>query len=38
MPPVYFTAIYPAYNQEDPLNPQCSEDSAYPAAPDSEYG
>jgi GDP-D-mannose 3',5'-epimerase len=30
--------IYPAYNQEDPHNPKCSEDSAYPAAPDSEYG
>lgn len=30
--------IYPAYNQTDPLNPKCSEDSAYPAAPDSEYG
>jgi GDP-D-mannose 3',5'-epimerase len=30
--------IYPAYNQTDPANPQCSEDSAYPAAPDSEYG
>jgi GDP-D-mannose 3',5'-epimerase len=30
--------IYPAYNQEDPANPLCSEDSAYPAAPDSEYG
>jgi GDP-D-mannose 3', 5'-epimerase len=30
--------MYPAYNQEDPDNPQCSEDSAYPAAPDSEYG
>ena len=30
--------IYPAYNQEDPGNPKCSEDSAYPAAPDSEYG
>jgi GDP-D-mannose 3',5'-epimerase len=30
--------IYPAYNQTDPENPQCSEDSAYPAAPDSEYG
>jgi GDP-D-mannose 3', 5'-epimerase len=30
--------IYPAYNQEDPSNPLCSEDSAYPAAPDSEYG
>jgi nucleoside-diphosphate-sugar epimerase len=30
--------MYPAYNQEDPLNPKCAEDSAYPAAPDSEYG
>lgn len=30
--------VYPAYNQEDPNNPNCKEDSAYPAAPDSEYG
>jgi nucleoside-diphosphate-sugar epimerase len=30
--------MYPAYNQEDPHNPKCSEESAYPAAPDSEYG
>lgn len=30
--------IYPAYNQDDPQNPICSEDSAYPAEPDSEYG
>jgi GDP-D-mannose 3', 5'-epimerase len=30
--------MYPAYNQEDPDNPKCSEESAYPAAPDSEYG
>jgi len=30
--------MYPEYNQLDPLNPKCSEDSAYPAAPDSEYG
>ena len=30
--------IYPAYNQQDPKNPNCAEDSAYPAAPDSEYG
>ena len=30
--------MYPEYNQLDPLNPNCSEDSAYPAAPDSEYG
>ena len=30
--------IYPAYNQENPRDPKCTEDSAYPAAPDSEYG
>ena len=30
--------MYPAYNQEVPSNPNCREDSAYPAAPDSEYG
>ncbi len=30
--------IYPAYNQTNPDDPNCSEDSAYPAAPDSEYG
>jgi len=30
--------IYPEYNQMDPDNPKCSEGSAYPAAPDSEYG
>lgn len=30
--------IYPEYNQMDSENPKCSEDSAYPAAPDSEYG
>jgi GDP-D-mannose 3', 5'-epimerase len=30
--------IYPAYNQADPDNPICTEESAYPAAPDSEYG
>lgn len=30
--------MYPAYNQTDPLNPLLSEESAYPAAPDSEYG
>lgn len=29
---------YPEYNQMDPDNPKCSEDSAYPAQPDSEYG
>ncbi len=30
--------IYPEYNQMDPDNPNCEEKSAYPAAPDSEYG
>jgi nucleoside-diphosphate-sugar epimerase len=30
--------MYPAYNQEDPSNPKCAEETAYPAAPDSEYG
>ena len=30
--------MYPSYNQEDPDNPLCTEESAYPANPDSEYG
>ena len=30
--------IYPEYNQMDPENPKTSEDSAFPANPDSEYG
>jgi GDP-D-mannose 3',5'-epimerase len=30
--------IYPEHNQLDPDNPNCAEESAYPAAPDSEYG
>ncbi|MFA5323174.1 MAG: NAD-dependent epimerase/dehydratase family protein [Smithella sp.] len=30
--------IYPKHNQENPDNPICREDSAYPALPDSEYG
>ena len=30
--------MYPAYNRDEQLNPSCSEASAYPAAPDSEYG
>ena len=30
--------IYPSFNQTDPSNPVCSEESAYPANPDSEYG
>lgn len=40
-PKIFYSSsacIYPAYNQEDPENPLCSESSAYPAAPDSEYG
>ena len=30
--------IYPEHNQLDPDNPNLSEDSAYPANPDSDYG
>ena len=30
--------MYPEHNQLDPDDPNCREDSAYPAAPDSEYG
>jgi nucleoside-diphosphate-sugar epimerase len=30
--------MYPEYNQRDPAAPVTREDSAYPAAPDSEYG
>lgn len=30
--------IYPEHNQLNPDNPNLAEDSAYPAAPDSEYG
>jgi GDP-D-mannose 3', 5'-epimerase len=30
--------MYPEHNQMDPDNPKCSEESAYPANPDSEYG
>jgi len=40
-PKIFYSSsacIYPAYNQTDPENPLCSEVSAYPAAPDSEYG
>jgi len=38
---IYYSSsacIYPERNQMDPDNPKCSEDTAYPAAPDSEYG
>ena len=40
-PKIFYSSsacIYPEYNQMDPDNPKCSEDSAYPAAPDSDYG
>jgi nucleoside-diphosphate-sugar epimerase len=40
-PRVFYSSsacIYPERNQLDPNNPVCTEDSAYPAAPDSEYG
>lgn len=30
--------MYPSHNQKDPTNPLLSEESAYPANPDSEYG
>jgi GDP-D-mannose 3', 5'-epimerase len=30
--------VYPEYNQLDPNNPNCAEDTAYPAQPDSDYG
>jgi len=30
--------MYPEHNQLDPDNPNCREESAYPASPDSEYG
>lgn len=41
IPKVFYSSsacMYPEYNQLDPDNPNCSEESAYPAAPDSEYG
>ncbi len=30
--------VYPEHNQMDPDNPNCAEDSVYPANPDSDYG
>ena len=41
IPRVFYSSsacMYPAYNQTDPDSPNCEESSAYPAAPDSEYG
>ena len=40
-PKVFYSSsacMYPEHNQLDPNNPKCSEDTAYPANPDSEYG
>jgi len=40
-PKVFYSSsacVYPEHNQLDPDNPLCSEESAYPAEPDSEYG
>ena len=40
-PKIFFSSsacMYPEHNQLDPDNPDCHEDSAYPANPDSEYG
>lgn len=40
-PKIFYSSsacIYPEHNQKDPENPNCREDSAYPANPDSEYG
>lgn len=30
--------VYPERNQMDPQNPKCTENTVYPAEPDSEYG
>ena len=40
-PKIFFSSsacMYPEHNQLDPDNPDCREESAYPANPDSEYG
>ena len=40
-PTIFYSSsacMYPEHNQLEPNNPDCREDSAYPAAPDSEYG
>lgn len=41
IPKIFYSSsacIYPAHNQLDPTNPLTTEESAYPANPDSEYG
>jgi len=40
-PTIFYSSsacMYPEHNQLEPDNPDCREESAYPAAPDSEYG
>ena len=40
-PKIFYSSsacMYPAHNQLDPNTPMMTEDSAYPANPDSEYG
>ena len=40
-PKIFYSSsacMYPEYNQLEPDNPDCREESSYPAAPDSEYG
>ena len=40
-PKIFFSSsacMYPEHNQLDPNTPDCREESAYPANPDSEYG
>ena len=40
-PKIFFSSsacMYPEHNQVDPNTPDCREDTAYPANPDSEYG
>ena len=41
IPKIFYSSsacVYPEHNQLDPDNPMCVESTAYPAAPDSEYG
>ena len=41
IPTIFYSSsacVYPKYNQETENSPNCREDSAYPADPDSEYG
>ena len=41
VPKVFYSSsacVYPESNQMDPDNPKCTEDTVYPAEPDSEYG